>query len=72
MRYVILFSLVLALSLPHKRKAWNDLYHMGYRSDLTAGHGYGDDSAYIKPNKNDPSQWPPLPLLTTKALTRYV
>ncbi|CAN0543672.1 unnamed protein product, partial [Ectocarpus sp. 12 AP-2014] len=62
------------------RQAWNDLYHMGYRSDLTAGMGYGDEVYNLAPaataaaavaaaSANDAQRRPLLPELTTKALT---
>lgn len=53
-------------------EAWNDLYQMGYRSDLTAAHNYGDE-AYTLPLPAKRSQRRVvLPELTTKALTRCV
>ncbi|CAN0431746.1 unnamed protein product, partial [Hapterophycus canaliculatus] len=41
------------------RQAWNDLYHMGYRSDLTFGLGYGDEIYSMPP--------PPPPPVATAA-----
>lgn len=63
-------------------QAWNDLYHMGYRSDLTFGLGYGDEIYTMPPppplaaaaaGASDPAQRRALlPELTTKALTWWV
>lgn len=50
-------------------QAWNDLYHMGYRSDLTAGMGYGDEVYNLAPPaSNDAQRRAVLPELTKKAL----
>lgn len=56
------------------QKAWNDLYHMGYRSDLTAGTGYGDEVFNFATAMNDAQRraLPILPELTRKALTWWV
>lgn len=45
---------------------------MGYRSDLTAGPGYGDEVYSIAPAAKESQRRPVLPGLTTKALTRFV
>eukprot|EP00903_Cladosiphon_okamuranus_P009694 g9223.t1 len=52
------------------RQAWNDLYHMGYRSDLTAGMGYGDEVYNLAPlASSDAQRRAVLPELTKKALS---
>lgn len=44
---------------------------MGYRSDLTAGLGHGDEVYGLAPVVNDAQRRPVLPELTKKSLTRW-
>ncbi|CAN0402438.1 unnamed protein product, partial [Discosporangium mesarthrocarpum] len=47
--------------------AWSDLYHQGYRSDLSFGQGNGDE--IYDPSFSPIRERPILPELTVIALT---
>ena len=57
------------LAATDPRQAWNDLYHMGYRSNLTVGHGYDNEVHNLPLPAKRFQGCPVLPELTTKALT---
>ena len=65
----VYISLLLDLPFP-LLQAWNDLSYMGYRSNLTAGLGHGDEVYGLAPVVKDAQRRPVLPELTKKALTR--
>ncbi|CAM9323344.1 unnamed protein product [Choristocarpus tenellus] len=55
------------------RQVWNDLYHQGYRSDLSVGQGYGDEIYDLSlSSRGDRALLPDLTVIALRSLDFYL